>query len=242
MEKVSSPDTKQRLLAAASELFAERGFAGATMRQVAQRAGVNLAAGNYHYGSKKELYLEVLRAMFAAIRSELARRGAAPPAQDLARRSRADLEAVLAARVRAMLTMLLGPPPSLHGALMQREMTDPSEALSVIVDEFMRPMLEETEDLLGRLAPELDRQARRQCAFSLIGQVVFYRFAMPGLLQMSDWPVYPAGFAEQLAAHITSFSLGGLERRTANRRKQRRGGIAGLGVTRMAASQGRRRS
>ena len=38
MEKPSSPDTKQRLLAAASELFAERGFAGATMREVAQRA------------------------------------------------------------------------------------------------------------------------------------------------------------------------------------------------------------
>jgi hypothetical protein len=137
--------------------------------------------------------------------------------------------------------MLLGPPPSLHGALMQREMTDPSEALSVIVDEFMRPMLEEMEDLLGRLAPELDRQARRQCALSLIGQVVFYRFAMPGLLRMSNWPAYPAGFAEQLAAHITSFSLGGLDRQAAGRRKEGRAGVGGRRATR-AVAPGRRRS
>ena len=72
-----SPDqTRQRLLAAASELFAAQGYHGTTVREIAQRAGVNLAAGNYHFGSKRELYLEVLRAYFQSLQAELRERGA----------------------------------------------------------------------------------------------------------------------------------------------------------------------
>lgn len=73
----SDANTRQRLIAAASELFAERGFHGTTARDIARRARVNLAAGHYHCGSKKELYLEVLREQFATIRAVLARRGGA---------------------------------------------------------------------------------------------------------------------------------------------------------------------
>ena len=60
------------------------------MREIAERAGANVAAGNYHYGSKKALYLEVLRAQFAQVRAELARarRRSPPPAElDAARRA-----------------------------------------------------------------------------------------------------------------------------------------------------------
>jgi len=70
------PDTRERLIAAASQLFAERGFHGTKARDIATRAGVNLAAGNYHYGSKKTLYLEVLRAQFAETRALLEATGA----------------------------------------------------------------------------------------------------------------------------------------------------------------------
>ena len=55
------------MIAAASALFAERGFHGTTVRDIAQRARVNLAAGHYHFGSKETLYLEVLRVQFADI-------------------------------------------------------------------------------------------------------------------------------------------------------------------------------
>ncbi|HYD47994.1 MAG TPA: TetR family transcriptional regulator, partial [Terriglobales bacterium] len=69
----ASGETKDRLLAAAATLFAERGFHGTTMRQLAERGGVNLAASHYHYGSKRDLYLQVLRGQFADIRAELER-------------------------------------------------------------------------------------------------------------------------------------------------------------------------
>ena len=53
--------TKQRILGAAEELFARHGFAGASLRQVTAAAHVNLAAVNYHFGSKENLINEVFR-------------------------------------------------------------------------------------------------------------------------------------------------------------------------------------
>jgi AcrR family transcriptional regulator len=212
--------TKDRLLAAASELFAERGFHGTTVRDIAARAGVNVAAGNYHYGSKKALYLQVLRAQFAETRAVLRARGASPEGQ-LVRRSRRELVALLRARVNVMLDLLIGPPPGLHGTLMQREMCDPSEALPVIVEEFIGPMLGEMREIVGHLEPRLDRSAVERCVFSITGQALFYRFTMPATLRMLEVPAYPRGFSSRLARHITEFSLGGIERVATGRRHAR---------------------
>ena len=53
--------TKDRILGAAEELFAQHGFAGTSLRQVTSRADVNIAAVNYHFGSKENLVNEVFR-------------------------------------------------------------------------------------------------------------------------------------------------------------------------------------
>ena len=53
--------TKERILGAAEQLFARLGFAGASLRQVTAAANVNLAAVNYHFGSKENLINEVFR-------------------------------------------------------------------------------------------------------------------------------------------------------------------------------------
>jgi AcrR family transcriptional regulator len=52
----SSADTKEQIITVAERLFAERGFAGTTLRNVVSEAGVNLAAVSYHFGSKEELF------------------------------------------------------------------------------------------------------------------------------------------------------------------------------------------
>lgn len=56
-----APDTKQRLLDAAEQLFADRGAAATSLRSITNAAGVNPAAVHYHYGSKQELLLAVAR-------------------------------------------------------------------------------------------------------------------------------------------------------------------------------------
>ena len=53
--------TQDRILGAAEELFAQHGFAGTSLRQVTSRADVNIAAVNYHFGSKENLVNEVFR-------------------------------------------------------------------------------------------------------------------------------------------------------------------------------------
>jgi AcrR family transcriptional regulator len=56
MSKLATATTVECILNAAEELFAERGYAGASMREITKRAGVNLAASHYHLGDKKSLY------------------------------------------------------------------------------------------------------------------------------------------------------------------------------------------
>jgi len=213
--------TRTRLLAAASELFAERGFHGTTVRDIAARAKVNVAAGHYHFGSKKALYLEVLRAQFAEVRALLHARGASVDEANLARCPPPELGRLLRARIKVMLELLIGPPPGLHGTLMQREMCDPSEALPVIVEEFIRPMLAETTAIVSGLEPGLGEAALERCALSVIGQALFYRVTMPAMLLMRGERTYPRALAASLADHIAAFSLAGMAGLGAPRKRRR---------------------
>jgi len=69
-----STDTKSQLLDAAEALFAEQGFAATSLRELTARAGANIAAVNYHFGSKADLAKEVLLRRIEPINRERARR------------------------------------------------------------------------------------------------------------------------------------------------------------------------
>jgi len=216
-----APATRARVLRAATELFAERGFHGTTIRDVAARAGANVASGHYHFGSKRDLYVEVLRATFAEVRGILARAGAQPEPAALDRMSHAELEALLERRIGVMLMNLLGPPPSLHGSLMQREMLDPSDSLPIVIAEFIEPTIEETAAIVQRMAPELDGEHVRWCVMSVMGQAIFYRFTMPASVRVLGLRSYSPAYSRRLATHIAEFSAGGIERVAAARGRRR---------------------
>jgi AcrR family transcriptional regulator len=223
----SSPATPARLLEAAARLFAERGYERTTIRDIALRAGANVAAGHYHFGSKQDLYLEVARAQFGEVSARLAARGSAPSDAELARASRADLERMLAVRIETMLEFLLGPPPSPHGAIMQREMCDPSAALPVIVRDFVLPQKEATARVVARLAPHLSRREVERCVFSIVGQVFFQRQMLPILPQLLGQDGLPRGFVREAAAHVARFSLAGIAGLEAAARRRGRRARAG---------------
>lgn len=95
----SSEETRRRLLAAAEELFAERGYDAVSVRDVTRRAKANLAAVGYHFGSKEALFVEALRARARALN---ARRIAALDAV-LAGSRQPKLRDILDAFARAMV-------------------------------------------------------------------------------------------------------------------------------------------
>ena len=74
--EVGEENTRDRIFGAAGEVFAEQGFEGATVRAITERAGVNLAAVNYHFRDKAELYTRVVvdacsaRAAFREVMAE----------------------------------------------------------------------------------------------------------------------------------------------------------------------------
>lgn len=200
-------DTKARLLVAATELFAARGFHGTKIRDIAARAGVNVAAANYHFGSKKALYLAVLRERFAAVRARITRQAALSPG--LARMPRAALVDLLAARIRIMFDVMVGP-PGLHGQLMLRELSNPSEAFPVVVEEFIEPMVAEMGAIVGSLVPAFDAERVRRCVASVAGQVQFYLVARPAVQRLFGPHAYSKPWIREVTDHILRFTLGGL--------------------------------
>src|SRR5207245_6980856 len=56
---MSSDRTRSAILAAAERLYADRGFGDVTLRDIVAEANVNLAAVNYHFGTKDELIAEL---------------------------------------------------------------------------------------------------------------------------------------------------------------------------------------
>ncbi len=67
-------DTKQIILDAAEELFAKKGFHGASMRNITASAGANLSSVNYHFGSKEALLEAVFERRLLPLNQERSRR------------------------------------------------------------------------------------------------------------------------------------------------------------------------
>lgn len=101
-----SDRTRASILDAAEQLYAERGFGDVTLRDIVAAAGVNLAAVNYHFGSKDELIAELFVTRGIATNRE---RLAELKAAETAGNGRADVRAILRALVGPTLRGCLGP-------------------------------------------------------------------------------------------------------------------------------------
>src|SRR5207245_8679011 len=124
-----SRDTRQRLLEAAGEVFAERGFRDATIQEICLRADANIAAVHYHFADKEQLYRAVIQyAEGCAGDSHPADIGPDTPAE---KRLRGHIEAFL-------LRLLDEGHPAWLGKLMTRETSQPTPPLDVIAQEKIR--------------------------------------------------------------------------------------------------------
>jgi AcrR family transcriptional regulator len=201
-EEPAPDDTRRKLLIAAADVFSERGYEGATVREICRRAGVNLALVNYHFGDKHELYLEVIcYALDAAAKMELLNRAVeqnADPCDALRHVIRGMIERLNAGNEQF----------GLHIRLMLKEMAQPTPAVARVIKETMRPLYGRLRSLIGQILNRpIDDMTTRLCTHSVIGQVSHYVLARPMLAQL--WPemkLTPPQ-RELLANHIADFSL-----------------------------------
>ncbi|MGH8688665.1 MAG: TetR/AcrR family transcriptional regulator [Burkholderiales bacterium] len=150
-------ETQTRILDAAEELFMQHGFEGASMRMLTARASVNLAAINYHFGSKDALIEAVFRrrldptnaARLAALERLEADAHGAPLAPEVIIRAFLSSSLLMIEDTRSggrNFTRLLG-----------RAYTEPAKAIRQLIGHMYAPAMERFKAALARALPELPR-------------------------------------------------------------------------------------
>ena len=200
--RASDLETRERLLAAAERLFADRGFKKVTVRDICREARANVAAVNYHFGDKLGLYREVMQIGIDAIRATTdAGRQAGerqPPEEQLRR------------YVVVWMTRLLTPGHETIHRLMQRELQDPTPALDDLVDAVVRPRLDYLSAVVARMLDcDPKDQIVMRCVAATQAQAVAY---MPNPIAARlgfTRPQTPAQI-DEVARHMAEFAVGGV--------------------------------
>ncbi len=200
----TDPDTRLRLLEAAGPVFARHGFREATVREICLRAEVNVAAINYHFGDKLELYSQTIG---RCMRDGLTRY---PP--DLGLAPGASAAERLFSFIHSFLLRILGDGhPDWQGQLLAREMMEPTVALDRLVEELIRPLFKQLCGIVGELLGERAQPAQViLCARSIVSQCVFYHHSRPVLQRLSPNEIIGSEQILRLAQHISAFSIAAL--------------------------------
>src|SRR4051812_27892870 len=205
--------TRRRLLDAAGEVFACKGFKNATVREICQQAAANVAAINYHFGDKERLYGEVLRYAHSCAMERH------PPEM------RTTADSTPEARLRAFIVSFLERlfdegRPAWHAKLMSREMIEPTGALGRLVKQNLHPRRDQLTEIIrpiiGRGANE---RLLRHCVMSIVGQCLSCYHGQHMLQRLYPGQVFDqAGVAER-AEYIYRFTLAALKGLGSSKRK-----------------------
>jgi AcrR family transcriptional regulator len=197
-------ETRDRLRAVATVMFAERGFRKVTVREICHAARANVAAVNYHFGDKLGLYMAIVQDGVAIMRQSN------QLAEEAGRGLPADQR--LRAFLRVFLSRLAGSDVSDKGSwisqMMSREMEEPTPALDLVIKEAIEPRLAYLGAAIAELldCPVSDNRVKR-CFASIQGQCMIYR---PHLIRERMLGISGPIDIKAVADHIADFSLAGI--------------------------------
>lgn len=202
MNNTAHFSTKDRILGAAEELFAQHGFAGTSLRQVTSKADVNIAAVNYHFGSKENLINEVFRrrmddmskARIAQLKSALAN-------------DPNDLHALLAAFVEPALATI-----ERSGAFVRvlaRAYVEKNDNLRQFLSENYGHVLREFAKAIAPCVPQLSKEQLYWRLDFTIGALT-YTMADFGTVKRREG-VTETAHRERAAAELIRFAEAGLK-------------------------------
>lgn len=202
--RTNGSSTSQRLLDAATEVFAEHGYRNARIRDICKRAQANVAAVNYHYRDKEQLYRAVIENAFFSLNDDQSRP-----------RNVSDNDAIeqqLYVFVRSLLGQLLTEGQSaVYAKVVARELVDPTSALDQVIDKGIAPQIELLCGMIrSHVGQNCSEQAVRRTATSILGQCLFYYFARPVIDRLQlEHDLSPASL-DGIARHITQFTRAAL--------------------------------
>ncbi len=197
----------ERLLIAAEQLFAEKGFTHATVQEITGRAGCNISAINYYFHGKDELYFEVFRHLLATLKTQGAGILGTGPSDGGANR---DLEGLVDAFARAFVGPFLE-----EGAgrrlmrLILKEREDPHLPSDFFLTEVIEPTRGAMMAGLKGVCPRLDDARALMCLESIVGQLVYLLHTLdtsPGKNQGET----AFRDTDRAVEHIVAFSAAGI--------------------------------
>lgn len=205
-EQYNKLPSRERILAVAEEVFLVSGFDGVSVRELTEAAGVNIALVNYHFGSKRNLYLEALRHKFSAV-SEMK---CAQLQQQLIALEKPGLPQV----VSAYVTLYLGSDEDAQATqkflkLISRRLADDDDAMELLFAELIAPIHLLVRDALGQICPGMGDEKLSLCIGSMTGQI-FHYLRFPHAFQTLLGSPGEGTLRDAMVQHIIDFSMKGI--------------------------------
>ena len=197
-------NTKERILHAAEDLFAQHGFAGTSLRQVTSRADVNIAAVNYHFGSKENLVNEVFKHRMDDM-SEKRLSGLAKAVE----KDPEDLEAILLAFIQPALALTLDRHGGAFVRVLARAYAEKNDGLRNFMSENYGQVLREFAKAIARCLPQLSKE-ELYWRMDFVAGALTYAMADFGLIKRQAG-VSEKAHCEKAAQHLIRFAKAGLQ-------------------------------
>ena len=213
MAEVRSPDTRERILDAAERLFMAHGYDGTSMRQITGEAGVNLAAVNYHFGSKEALIQEVFRRRLNWLNEERMRAldelEATADGQPL--KPSQIVDAFFGTMIRMAEDEERGGVIFLR--LLGRTLTEPSDFIRAFLAHEYKTVVERYKEALFRSLPDVPKAEIVWRFHFMLGATSYAIAGTDALRLVTDWQIEAADATDRLdrlVPRLMSFLLGGL--------------------------------
>ena len=193
--------TKEKILLAASEEFAEKGYQDTTTRSICGKINMNIAAANYHFHTKQELYQQVLRYLLGNKND----RGKNTANLYIHFESIEDWKHKIRKWILDFLLSMTStslPRQRWKTILIAREMAFPSEIFPWLCEYYFNPFISELQDFFEYVFPKKNNEAILLDVFSLVSQCLFYVQNRSIVEHALDKQIYTEKKLSEIAEHI----------------------------------------
>ena len=201
-------NVRKRLLDTAEKLFAEKGFACTSVRDITREGHCNIAAINYYFGGKDKLYLEVFNRHLIALR-DVRIAGINKVMSESG--GNITLEELLDAFATAFIEPLIDKGSGLRFMkLMSHEMVSPQLPAGLFFEKMILPIRVVLQQALSRICPGLDNKKAVLCINSVVAQLIHVIQAQR-IFARNDGSIEPLVFdLTKTLEHIVAFSAAGI--------------------------------